>query len=277
MKTGLVENTTYTTQATAQRDGDAASTVTVTVETERENTDQVAINWKEWQEQQKQKEELPVMNYSDMVAKYQVKVSKPTDSSGQLTQRLVAASTDFEVQNVIAKASSSMISLRMIAAMGEGEDKEKARQYLRKLEKVMDRASGKLKDLRNETDLDVQRRRAEKQKETRRAEEIKAELRQRRRVRKSKEERWLREAQLGEMPGFKPAGKAPDDSADRLDAATEAEIAIEAEAMAAAEVSAESVGGGADVGGGEVASGGGGEAAVEAPVADAGGSVDISV
>lgn len=278
MKTGSVDTAIYTAQAVTTTRTDGESEAVAKAESEQENTDKIAINWKEWEEQQKEKEQLFVANYSDIAAKYKVSTSKPSDSSAQLTRRLAAASGDYEVQMVIAKAGSDMIGLRMIAAMGEGDDKAKALQYLRKLEKLVDRASGKLKDLRNEAGLEQQRARAQKQKAERRAEEIKSELRQRRRQRKNKEDGWLREAAKDEMLGAAQAGAAAVNPADRLSTAAEAEIAVEAEAIAAAEMAAASVGGGADFAGGDIAASGGGEAAAaEAPVADAGGSVDISV
>lgn len=277
MKTGYVESTTYTTQA-AQYSGDAAPAATVTVEAERENTDKVAINWKEWSEQQKKQAEFLIPTTSEVEAKFKMSNSKPSDSSVQLTRRLAAASTDFEIQSVIAKAGSSMVSLRLIASIGEGDDKKKAKEYLRKLEKLMDRASGKLKDLRNEAGLEQQRNRAEKQKQERRTEEIKAELRKRRRDRHNRENSWLREAANDSLMTAASPGRAKDDPADRLDAASEAEIAMEAEAIATAETAA--AGGDVSAGGGEISTGGGGEAAVsggEAAAPEAGASVDITV
>lgn len=207
--------------------------------------------------------------------KFNVSTGKPSDSSSQLTKRLVNAVGDFEVRMVMSQASSSMINLRIIAALGEPEDKEKAKAILAKLEKLIGRAQKKLRDLSNESALQRQKVKSEQKKQTRRTEEIKEELRSRQRVRMARENGYLLEATQQIIIGLSgEKDKRTRNTNDRLDTATEAQIAILAEVMAVAEVSAESVGGGGDVG---TEVGGEGVATGEAGADPGGGDVDAAV
>lgn len=220
--------------------------------------------------------------YATKESKFKISTSKPSDSSSALTRRLVNAQNDFEVRMVMSSASSSMIGLRIIASVGEAADKQKAKAILAKLEKLMSRAMVKLKDLDDEAALQQQKVKHAQKKQTRRAEEIKEELRSRQRQRMNKETRYLLEQSFQAISGNSGENTVGmKNTNDRMDPATEAEIAMLAEAMAAAEAASGSVGGGgADIaaGGGEgvavsgeAAAGGGGEVAVE------GGGVDLSV
>lgn len=197
--------------------------------------------------------------------------SSPEDSSGALTRRLVAAGDQFEVQMILSEAFKNMTGLRMIAAMGSGDDAKTAKTYLRKMEKVVRRGRRKIKDLGKEEALTRNQIRAEREHQKERAREIKAELRKRMLERKRRENGYLKDAQ--EEQAAKSSGKDAE-----LDPASEAQLEAEAQAMAQAEVAVESSSGGGagetggtggDAGSGEVSADAGGEAA-----ADGGGSVD---
>lgn len=161
----------------------------------------------------------------------QMATSKPKDSSGKLTGRLVAATVQFAVRQVMAEAGNELTALRAQSMSSDPEISRIAGQLVRKLEKVMVRARRKLNDLDREDVLKLRQARAEQNKQQRRAEEIKAELREQRRKREAKEQGYLRESAMDRLGG----GKPPAPGAHRLDPAAEAQLQAEAEAMAAAE------------------------------------------
>lgn len=203
--------------------------------------------------------------------KFEVKVSKPTDNTARLTQRLVAAGTESEVSAVIAEAGQNLVSLRIVAALGKGEDAQKARAIIQRLNKLINRGSGKIRDLRGEEVLRSRSKRAAEERKNAKAEKIKAELRQKQRTRQAKENGYLRED---------PPGLFQSDYQTTLpgDYPSEAAIAAQAEVMAAAEVAMEAAGPGGEaaVAGGDVgaAAAGGGAEGVSG---DAGAGLDISV
>lgn len=194
--------------------------------------------------------------YKDDAGKFQLQTSKPKDSSSQLTKRLVNASGQVEVRQVVAKASSEMVNLKMIAAVGNKEDAAVARAAIRRLERLIGRAQRKIRDLDDEDILRVRKAKAEKQRESKKAEEIKKELRERMAKRQMRERGYLLDKRADGRPCRSQSD--PTNPSIQLDAATEAVIAAQAEAIASAEMTAES--GGGDIGmeaGGEVASTGG--------------------
>lgn len=206
---------------------------------------------------------------------FDASTSKPKDTASRLTRRLVVAMGQFEVRQVIAEAQTDLIKLRIMAA-GSGEDAKKAKAYVKKLEKLVNRAYSKITDLDKEDGLKVEKARAQRKKQEKLAEEIKKKLRKEQIVRRSKENGYLlEEMQEQLLPG------AASNPFSKLDSGTEAQIDAQAQAMAAMEVAAMSSAGGGELGGVEVevATGGG----ASSPVADIaaavaeGGGCDISV
>lgn len=238
-----------------------------------EEQESLIATFQEWQKQQEQTGSFSVSK--DGAGNFNVSTSKPKDDSGTLTQRLVRAGGQFEVRQVAAEAQTSLLKLRMLAAASKGEDAQKARAYIKKLQKLVDRCYNKIQSLDKEDLLKVQKARAQKQKQQKKAEEIKAKLRKEQMARHVKENGYLRELAEEAILG---GGVGTGISQPRLDAATEAQIEAQAQVMAAMETAAESAGSGADVGGGgecEVSfSGGDGESAAPSPE---GGSCDIAV
>jgi len=168
-----------------------------------------------------------------------ISTSKPQDGSSKLTKRLVAALGQFEVRQVISSANKNLMSLRMIAAAGNGEDAKLARSYIKKLEKLINRASSKLEDLNKEDILKFQQARAKQQKQKQRVEEIKAELRKKQHARMARENGYL----LGDLQenilGTKDTANAPMPVSG---VTSEAAIAAQAETIAAAEMAAGNIG-----------------------------------
>ena len=170
------------------------------------------------------------------------------DETARLTKELVNAFAEMDVRMVVSKANKSMMSLRIAAAMGDAQTKKKAEALLAKMSKLMDRAFTKIKDLREETELAFREKCARKTRQRERADEIKAELRQKERMRREKEQKYLRESEsesghADQMLRAQEAFATPDA------AMSDAAIAAQAEAQAAAEVSVFSgaaVAGGAD-------------------------------
>lgn len=221
------------------------------------------------------KEDSGTYSASTSSATFKISTSKPSDDTMKLTQRLVAAVMQSEVQSVISSAYSSISSLRIIAALSKGQDAAKASAIIGRLQKLIARADRKITDLNNEDGLRSRKTKAEQTNQIKRAQEIKEELRKRILERRRRENGYLRETRRDKFY-FSYDEKQP------LDPATEAALEAEAVAMAAAEVAA---GGGVDAGGdvgggtegggeaaaggesaGTAAEGGGGEAA--APVAE---------
>lgn len=200
--------------------------------------------------------------------KYGVKVSKPSDNTGRLTQRLVAANTEAEVSGVMAEASQNLVSLRITAALGSPEDAQKAKAIIQRINKLIHRGSGKIMDLRSEQVMKSRSKRAEQERKDKKAEKIKTQLRQKQKMRHSREGWYLRECALNRLQD-----DFDDIFRDGMAASSEAAIAAQADAMAAVEVAAEA----ACPGDASVDVGGGGEVASADAGAAAAPSLDISV
>lgn len=193
---------------------------------------------------------------------FSVNVSEPKDTSARLTQRLVSACGQFQVRQMIAEAGGEMFVLRLIAALG-GENAEKAKAYLKKLDRFIVRAERKIKDLDREDDMRLRKKSAERKKQQKRAEEIKNELRKQRICRQARENGYLIEQMQDMILGLKPhQTRRRTQETARLDVASEAAISAEAEAIAEAEVA----------GGGEAA----GEAAAPEIALDGAGPAELS-
>ena len=153
--------------------------------------------------------------------------NKPDNNASALLMRLVAATGQFEVRMVIADTAKDLAKLRM--ALGEltGKDAEDTNALIQRLEKIISRAQIKIRNLNREDDMKLQHTKAKVQKQEKRAQEIKEELRKHIRRRKEKENEWLRE-DAREQIGSAGAGMHGNVS--------EAELTAMSEAMAAAEM-----------------------------------------
>lgn len=118
---------------------------------------------------------------------YRMKGSAPKDSVGQLAAELARAETRLDVQQVMSKAMKALANLKMSAYVCEGADAKKARQMIKRMEKLIKRIQKKVKQLGKEEQLEIQQKKAEKQKELERAKQIREELRGRRRKRRREE------------------------------------------------------------------------------------------
>lgn len=125
---------------------------------------------------------------SDGSDNFKMKSSKPDDSVGQLAAQLARAETRMDVQQVLSKASRALLNLKMSSVASEGKDQKKIAQMIRRMEKLIKRINKKLKHLGKEEQLDLRRRRAEKQNDTQKESLIRNELKTRR-SRRRKEER----------------------------------------------------------------------------------------
>lgn len=224
---------------------------------------------------QQQKKQLEAdLSASALKEKYGSTKQKPHDPSGGLTARLVSAGVESQVGAVIAEAGSSISSLRMVAAQGEGDDADKARAYIKKLEKLIQRARRKITDLRGEDVAKSRQRKAEQQHKQKRVEKIKYQLKQKQVRRAARENSYL-------LDRTDPSSlyKSRDPREKDMEGATAAQIAQIAREMAFAEAAftaAETEGATAaeqaEASTGEVAAGGEGIAA-----GSEGGGLDISV
>lgn len=253
---------------------------------EPENVDTVVF------EQEKEKQPWEI-GYQE--SKFKVATSPPQDSSGPLTSRLVASLDEMGVRSVISSAYKDMLGLRIAAASGDKESRQKAQKILRRYEKLLDRCYTKITSLKKELNGEMQAKKAAQQKQDLREREIRDELRAEKRRRRNQENAWLREKSgealrdTLESVGSKMSGTTSAQPNSKLDTVSEAEIAAEAAAQAAAEFAAGTGGGGgstaaaisayggnaAAAGKGAAAAAAGGEGGAEAGGGEAG--VDISV
>jgi hypothetical protein len=134
----------------------------------------------------------------------------PSDISGSLTSRLVAAQHQDSVRLVISEAYKSLGEWMKIA-MGGGKEAEKAFAVIKRLNKVIRRASRKIADLNKEDVVRSKQKRAERKNEEPEARRLKAELRRRLGERKQRETRYLADAHNkppNTTPGLKPLSLA---------------------------------------------------------------------
>ena len=256
----------------AQAGPDAAATVAEPAK--EENRDVVDFK-SQLEESQKKQEALRQMMEQLAQSKNSFKISStpPQDSSARLTRRLVGATMEMEVRNVMIEAGQALTKLQIASATCEKADKAKIEAMIRRIKKVLDRGGQKIKDLGNEQVLQARQKNAKAAKQEARAEELKAELRRRQAKRRDKEQGYLREADQQALSDATQQAVAQSGGRVKLDAASEAQIEAEAQAMAAAEVAA---GGGDAAVGGDVAVSGGGEAAAGGGAAAEGGGAEGS-
>lgn len=135
--------------------------------------------------------EFPVgLNSEDKSSDFRMKASSPDNSVGQLASELSRAETRLDVQQVMSKAMKALASLKMAAYACEGEDAKKARQQIKRMEKLVKRIQKKLKHLGKEEQLENQRKRAVKQEQMEQARQIQEELRSRRKKRRRDERQY---------------------------------------------------------------------------------------
>lgn len=120
--------------------------------------------------------------------------SKARNSAGELTSRLVMATSEQQVRSVVADAHSKLANLRLIAALGDDDEAQKAQACIGKLEKLLGRARVKIRDLRDEDVIKRRQRKAEENRQDERAEQIKTQLRKKRIARGTKENGYLIDA-----------------------------------------------------------------------------------
>jgi len=140
--------------------------------------------------------------------------SGPECNAAAFTRRLVAASMQFVVNNIIGEAFSALVNLRVASAQVPEEEKGAYDAAIRRLDVLVNRAFRKLEDLNKEDDLRLKQHQAEKRRDAMRAEAIKEELRRRLRERQERERGYLT------------------DDGVPLDAGTEAVIEAEARMLA---------------------------------------------
>ena len=97
--------------------------------------------------------------------------SKPPlrSKAGKLTRRLVMATGQFEVRQILTEASKELLSMRVAAATYEGSEAATALAIVRNLERLIDRGVRKIHDLNEEDELRARKAREElKEKEQKR-------------------------------------------------------------------------------------------------------------
>lgn len=201
------EAITYTEDASARRDIHASA--------EEDETLQAALD--------RMKEKLSAG---------QMKQSSSLQSShGPLIRRLVASRTAFEVQQIISEAGGELIKLRIAAASLTGDEAKAARAIIGKMERLISRGHKKIADLGKEDTMRRRQAKAEKDLQQELAQKIERELRQALRRRKTREAKYLRDAQDESGEKAEPS--------TQLDAQTQIQIAAQAQAMAAQMVAAQ--------------------------------------
>ncbi len=122
----------------------------------------------------------------------QMKSSAPDDSVGQLAAELARSETQLDVRQVMSKAMKALTNLKMSSCMCEGKEAKKIAQMIRRMEKLIKRIQKKIKLLGKEEQLENRQKRAEKQKQFETAEQIRDDLRGRRRKRHRDEREYAR-------------------------------------------------------------------------------------
>ena len=112
------------------------------------------------------------------------------DASGRLTKRLVAAQSKEEVQTILAEAYKNLGEALKAAAGGD----EEAIKVIKRLNKLIRRATRKVRDLDKENDLRQKTKKAEKEQLELLAKQLKDELKRRIEERKKREKNYLRDA-----------------------------------------------------------------------------------
>ena len=134
------------------------------------------------------------------------KASGPTDHSGRLTRQLVAAQFQSEVYSIITEAHKNLADWLRAAAGGDG----KAMAVIKRLNKLIRRASRKVGDLNKEDLVRQKRQRAERKEQENIAQQLRAELRRKTEERKKREKGYLRDEQrIGTIQPHFPKPMSP--------------------------------------------------------------------
>lgn len=224
----------YATPKNSKKSTENAKREDVTANSTQENSDIAAMQDASTapeaaQEAQREEATTPLDGFGQQTNKFKISTSKPEDPSPALTRRLVIATTSFEVRQLMAEASRSLMSLRMIAATGEKEDQATAQQYIKKIEKFLKRSQKKIKSLSEEDKMQAQKAVEENNAKNENAKKIEKELRQKKHKRQNEEQRYLLETEL--QTGNVKSSNFKNPSSP-LDAASEAQIALQAKMLA---------------------------------------------
>jgi hypothetical protein len=115
------------------------------------------------------------------------------DSSAILTRRLVAASSQFEVRQIMMEASRELVALRKAMLEGDSATIEMANASIKKLERVLARSIRKIMDLDDEDALRRKQERALHEGDVLRVKELTEEMQRRVFERRRREQGYLRE------------------------------------------------------------------------------------
>ncbi len=181
-------------------------------------------------------EEEPSLMRPSLKSLYQQDGDKSEDKSVFLTQRLVSASGQFEVRQVLSDVNKNLLELKMKETYAKGEDAEKLRAMIQKLEKLIRRARRKIDDISDEDQKKIRIAHAERQKKIERANEIKDELRAEINKRIRREKGYLTENTQESLLQIET-----DVAQFAAQSAVEQEIAQQAEAIASAEIMSENM------------------------------------
>ena len=132
------------------------------------------------------------------------------DNSASLTRRLVNASKQFEVRQVIGEAFKNISQLRLAVAFADEKDAKIARALIRRLERLIRRGNKKVTDLNREDGMERRKKKAESEQKEKLAKAIEEELRLRVRQRKSRERGYLNGAQKNIISGSLKKGSHKD-------------------------------------------------------------------
>ncbi len=168
---------------------------------------------------------------------------------GRDMARLAKGLTDKDVRSLISRVYAA----RGRVAGSKSYDKKEIQSAVAQMDHVIRCARTKIRHLKEEGQLELRRKKAEKQKEEKMRRELERELKERRRARRAKEHARIFQ-KLPDLPGLR-------DSDDRREAREEALAAAAAAGLspvgtagtAGAPVSGGTVGAGAPAGGGETA------------------------
>jgi hypothetical protein len=183
-----------------------------------------------------------------------------TDNSGNLMSRLVRAQKQDMVRLVISEAYKSLGEWLKASMGGDSKEAEKAFAVIKRLNRVIRRATRKVADLNKEDVVRRSQKRAEKKEREVEAKKFRAELKRRIAERKLRENSYLREVAV--QCGGSSGPNCPNPmSLDELQAKIQS-LAAELNALAMTADIASAPPGDAAAGGGEAAVTEGGEGAV---------------
>ena len=112
------------------------------------------------------------------------------DPSGRLTRMLVSAKSSEEIYTILSQAYKSLGEALTASASGD----EKAMEVVRRLNKLIRRATRKLRDFSKENDMRLEQKRAEKKRLELLAKQLEEELKRKIAERKKREKKYLIDA-----------------------------------------------------------------------------------